>query len=132
MGIPSCLICVSKPSLGSSARVQNIFIQSPSHAVRSRPKLALGVRCCRRCVHLDPVERLQRELARTREEKETLAAQYRTLLSKLTTMRTTLGNKLQKDAVRGAPVRSEASALTGQTGRARPARAADPAALGAE
>ena len=50
--------------------------------------------------HLDPVERPQRELARTREEKETLAAQYRTLLSKLTTMRTTLGNKLKQDAVR--------------------------------
>ena len=50
--------------------------------------------------HLDPVERLQRELERTREEKEALAAQYRNLLSKLTTMRTTLGNKLKQDAVR--------------------------------
>ena len=78
------------------------------------------------------VEGLQQELQRTREEKEALAGQYRNLLAKLQTMRTTLGNKLQKDAVRGAPVRSEASALTGQTGRARPARAADPAALGAE
>lgn len=50
--------------------------------------------------HLDPVDRLQRELERAREEKETLAAQYRNLLSKLTTMRTTLGNKLKQDAVR--------------------------------
>lgn len=49
--------------------------------------------------HLDPVERLQRELERTREEKETLASQYRNLLSKLTTMRATLGNKLKQDAV---------------------------------
>jgi hypothetical protein len=48
----------------------------------------------------DPVEKLQRELERTREEKETLAAQYRNLLAKLTTMRTTLGNKLKQDAVR--------------------------------
>ena len=49
---------------------------------------------------LDPVQRLQRELERTKEEKDTLAAQYRNLLSKLTTMRTTLGNKLKQDAVR--------------------------------
>jgi len=48
----------------------------------------------------DPVAQLQRELERTREEKETLAGQYRNLLAKLTTMRTTLGNKLQQDAVR--------------------------------
>lgn len=55
---------------------------------------------------LDPVERLQRELDRTKEEKESLEAQYRNLLSKLTTMRTTLGNKLKQDAVRSrsAPV----------------------------
>lgn len=47
---------------------------------------------------LDPVARLQRELDRTREEKESLAAQYSNLLAKLTTMRTTLGNKLKQDA----------------------------------
>lgn len=47
----------------------------------------------------DPVSRLQRELERTREEKEALATQYRNLLAKLTTMRTTLGNKLRQDAV---------------------------------
>lgn len=50
----------------------------------------------------DPVERLKRELERTKEEKETLATQYRNLLAKLTQMRTTLGNKLQQDAV-GVP-----------------------------
>lgn len=49
---------------------------------------------------LDAVQRLERELERTREEKDTLAAQYRTLLSKLHTMRTTLGDKLKADAVR--------------------------------
>jgi len=48
---------------------------------------------------LDPVERLQKELERTKEEKDVLASKYRTLLSKLTAMRTTLGNKLQQDAV---------------------------------
>ncbi|KAH9899146.1 hypothetical protein C8Q73DRAFT_639698 [Cubamyces lactineus] len=47
---------------------------------------------------MDPVQRLERELQRTREEKDTLATQYRNLLSKLTTMRTTLGNKLKQDA----------------------------------
>ncbi|KAI0783763.1 hypothetical protein C8Q75DRAFT_419351 [Abortiporus biennis] len=47
---------------------------------------------------LDPLQRLQKELERTKEEKETLATQYRNLLSKLTTMRTTLGNKLKQDA----------------------------------
>ncbi|KAG5641132.1 hypothetical protein DXG03_005946 [Asterophora parasitica] len=46
----------------------------------------------------DPIDRLQRELERTREEKDTLATQYRNLLAKLTTMRTTLGNKLKQDA----------------------------------
>ncbi|KAF8955315.1 hypothetical protein BDZ97DRAFT_1926913 [Flammula alnicola] len=46
----------------------------------------------------DPVERLQRELDRTKEEKEKLATQYRNLLTKLTQMRTSLGNKLQQDA----------------------------------
>lgn len=48
----------------------------------------------------DPVQRLQLELERTREEKDALAAQYRNLLAKLTQMRTSLGNKLQQDAVR--------------------------------
>jgi hypothetical protein len=48
----------------------------------------------------DPVAQLQQELDRTKEEKEALAGQYRNLLAKLTTMRTTLGNKLQQDAVR--------------------------------
>ena len=49
---------------------------------------------------LDPAQRLEQELQRTREEKDALATQYRNLLAKLTTMRTTLGNKLQQDAVR--------------------------------
>ncbi|KAG8904852.1 hypothetical protein FRB99_001058 [Tulasnella sp. 403] len=44
------------------------------------------------------IERLQQELERTRAEKETLGDQYRGLLAKLTTMRTTLGNKLREDA----------------------------------
>lgn len=48
---------------------------------------------------LDNVEKLQQELERTRGEKEALAEQYRNLLGKLTTMRTTLGNKLREDAV---------------------------------
>ena len=48
----------------------------------------------------DPLNKLQRELDRTKEEKEGLAAQYRNLLAKLTQMRTSLGNKLQQDAVR--------------------------------
>lgn len=49
---------------------------------------------------LDPIEKLKRELEHERQEKENLAAQYRNLLAKLTTMRTSLGNKLQQDAVR--------------------------------
>lgn len=48
----------------------------------------------------DVVSRLEKELERTREEKEQLATQYRNLLAKLTTMRTTLGTKLKQDAVR--------------------------------
>lgn len=50
--------------------------------------------------HMEPVDRLQLQLERTRQEKEALASQYNNLLAKLTTMRTTLGNKLKQDAVR--------------------------------
>lgn len=46
----------------------------------------------------DPLARLQRELDKTREEKEALASQYSTLLGKLTDMRTRLGTKLKQDA----------------------------------
>jgi hypothetical protein len=45
------------------------------------------------------VEHLQAELEKTRQEKDSLATQYNNLLAKLQTMRTTLGNKLQQDAV---------------------------------
>jgi len=47
----------------------------------------------------DPVEALEQELQRTREEKESLATQYRNLLAKLAQMRSSLGSKLQQDAV---------------------------------
>ncbi|KAF8137419.1 hypothetical protein EV363DRAFT_1394964 [Boletus edulis] len=47
---------------------------------------------------MDPLERLQRQLVRERAEREDLATQYRNLLAKLTTMRTSLGNKLKQDA----------------------------------
>lgn len=47
----------------------------------------------------DIISALKQELESTREEKDNLASQYRNLLSKLTTMRTTLGNKLKQDAV---------------------------------
>lgn len=49
---------------------------------------------------INGVESLQRQLQQEREEKENLAAQYHSLLAKLTTMRTSLGNKLKQDAVR--------------------------------
>jgi hypothetical protein len=48
---------------------------------------------------LDTMEKLRAELKKTREEKETLNANYRNLLSKLSSMKTTLGNKLKQDAV---------------------------------
>lgn len=43
------------------------------------------------------------ELATVRAEKSALEDQYRALLSKLTTMRNTLGDKLRQDAVRLFP-----------------------------
>lgn len=46
------------------------------------------------------IESLQKELNRTREEKESLQTQYQNLVSRLNSMRTTLGNKLKQDAVR--------------------------------
>lgn len=42
---------------------------------------------------------LEQELAVVRQEKEVLANQYRTLLGKLTAMRSSLGEKLREDAV---------------------------------
>ena len=42
---------------------------------------------------------LEDELAGTRQEKEVLGNQYRTLLGKLTAMRQSLGDKLREDAV---------------------------------
>lgn len=80
--------------------------------------------------NFDPVERLQKELERTKEEKDVLASQYRTLLSKLTAMRTTLGNKLQQDAVSTPrhPLPSVPHSTSCGLGRARPARTSDSAA----
>ncbi len=52
----------------------------------------------------DDVALLHRELQQAREEKDSLAAQYRNLLQKLTHMKTTLGNKLKQDAVCGVPM----------------------------
>ncbi|KAJ2919864.1 hypothetical protein MD484_g546, partial [Candolleomyces efflorescens] len=46
----------------------------------------------------DLVERLQRELDKTKAEKDALASQYNNLLAKLTDMRTRLGTKLKQDA----------------------------------
>ena len=51
---------------------------------------------------MSPEERmteLEAELERTREERDNYAAQYRTLLSRIQTMKNTLGNKLKEDAV---------------------------------
>lgn len=42
---------------------------------------------------------LEDDLETTRQEKEALGNQYRSLLGKLTAMRTTLGDKLKEDAV---------------------------------
>ena len=84
---------------------------------------------------LDPVQRLAQELQRTREEKDALATQYRNLLAKLTTMRTTLGNKLKQDAVRVLPTMpiSHVPVFTSACiGRTRPSGAASAAADSAE
>lgn len=46
----------------------------------------------------EKIARLEDELATTRQEKEVLGNQYRSLLGKLTAMRTSLGDKLREDA----------------------------------
>lgn len=48
----------------------------------------------------DTVEGLQAELKHTREEKELLEGQYRTLLDRLSEMKSKIGHKLKQDAVR--------------------------------
>jgi hypothetical protein len=47
------------------------------------------------------VQELEQELATLRQEKDVLGNQYRSLLGKLTAMRTSLGDKLREDAVSG-------------------------------
>lgn len=47
----------------------------------------------------EKITQLEQELEKTRAESDSWAEQYRNLLAKLTTMRTTLANKLQQDAV---------------------------------
>lgn len=42
---------------------------------------------------------LQQELDRVKEEKDALQTQYQNLVTRLNSMRTTLGNKLKQDAV---------------------------------
>jgi hypothetical protein len=49
--------------------------------------------------HAERVSQLEAELALVRQEKDVLGNQYRTLLGKLTAMRTSLGEKLREDAV---------------------------------
>jgi hypothetical protein len=49
------------------------------------------------------VNELQDELERTKVEKETLEGQYRTLLDRLSEMKSKIGLKLQQDAVRSRP-----------------------------
>lgn len=46
------------------------------------------------------IEQLRSELQKTQDEKESLAAQHQTLLSKVSNIRNTLGAKLKQDAVR--------------------------------
>ncbi|KAF9009964.1 hypothetical protein BDQ17DRAFT_1347230 [Cyathus striatus] len=48
--------------------------------------------------NLDPLTKLQRELERTREERDNNAAMYQNLFAKVKEMRSTLGNKLKQDA----------------------------------
>lgn len=45
---------------------------------------------------------LEQELQQVRQEKDVLSTQYRSLLGKLTAMRTSLGEKLKEDAVSDA------------------------------
>ena len=47
----------------------------------------------------DRTVQLQKELERTKQEKEALSTQYQNLVTRLNNMRTTLGNKLKQDAV---------------------------------
>ena len=47
----------------------------------------------------DKTAKLQKELDQCRQEKDALATQYQNLVSRLNTMRTTLGTKLKQDGV---------------------------------
>ncbi|KAE9408017.1 hypothetical protein BT96DRAFT_803108, partial [Gymnopus androsaceus JB14] len=96
----------SSSSSSSTARSMNAFsageMRSSLDSERSNPESPIHVNGHDNTDDaeepLEPIERLQRELQRTRDEKEALGTQYRNLLAKLTAMRTTLGNKLKKDA----------------------------------
>jgi hypothetical protein len=55
----------------------------------------------------DRIGQLEHDLSTTRQEKEVLSNQYRSLLGKLTAMRQSLGDKLREDAVCLIPLRED-------------------------
>lgn len=63
--------------------------------------------------------RLEQDLERTRAEKDQLATQYRSLLSKLTAMRQSLGDRLREDAEELDRRESQIAQLTSELSQAR-------------
>ena len=63
--------------------------------------------------------RLEQDLERTRAEKDQLATQYRSLLSKLTAMRQSLGDRLREDAEELDRRESQVAQLTSELSQAR-------------
>lgn len=74
----------------------------------------------------DRTIKLEKELERTKQEKEALSTQYQNLVTRLNNMRTTLGNKLKQDAVSSLSLLTTACVPDAQwlLGRARPPGAA--------
>ena len=91
-------------TMGSNGTAGNdVLPSSPDAGPSQSPRLASPDRSPRSSVdERTPAERiaqLEDDLATTRQEKEVLGNQYRTLLGKLTAMRASLGEKLREDAV---------------------------------
>lgn len=60
-------------------------------------------------LHMQDENALRDEFMRLQDERDSYEEQYRVLLSKVSQMRTTLGERLQQDAVRAKPLTSRKS-----------------------
>ncbi|WFD19600.1 hypothetical protein MCAP1_001834 [Malassezia caprae] len=75
-----------------------------------------GIQTLLQELHLEDEDALREEFMRLQDERDSLEEQYQTLLSKVSQMRTTLGERLQQDAEELDRREQQIERLTGQVG----------------